>query len=209
MIRFRVMSVVASVMAASVVVACKSKTKSRGAVGVAGSPPATSPTMDPGTGLAAGASAASCTPAAPFQRPGTASVTVLGDGIDLAVTDAPAMCGALHTTASKRFAVGDGTLFRACLPDGSSFAISSDVALAGNVNPRFVYENYKKTGPLLEYSRPGIGTYNQRDEPTDNDKLFIAFDRSAATAAIVVAWPSKTARQVTVTASFVCDPPTP
>lgn len=196
--------------------ACKSDDKPRPAVGRGAAPTPAAPTpaapaaaIDPGTGMAAGATAASCIPAAPHQRPGKATVTIAGDGVDQAMTAGPAVCGALHTVATRRFAVGDGTLYRACLPDGSSFAISSDVALTGHVDPTFKYENYKKTGPLLEYTRPGVGTYNQRDPIGETDKLFIEYDGSAATATIVLQWPSKADRQLTVTAAFTCDPPTP
>lgn len=197
----------AALVVALALPACKSESRAKGAVG---GPTPTAPTAaaDPGTGMAPGGAAASCTPAAPHQRPGTATISVEGDGVTLAMTDGPAVCGALHLTETRRFQIGDGTLYRACLPDGSSFAISSDVALTGNVDPRFKYENYKKTGPLLEYTRPGVGTYNQRDEP-DGDKLFIEYDRSAATVTTIVQWPSKPDRRVTVSASFRCDPPQP
>lgn len=199
--------------ALAVAAACKSESKPKGAVGgptPTAAAPAAPPSgaADPGTGLAPGATAASCTPAAPHQRPGTATVTVVGDGVELRMTDGPAVCGALHLVETKRFQIGDGTLFRACLPDGSSFAVSADVALTGNVDPRFKYENYKKTGPLLEYTRPGVGTYNQREEP-DGDKLFIEYDRSAATVTTTVQWPSKADRTIAVTARFTCAPPAP
>ena len=192
-------------------VACKSDDKPGAGVGRGAAPRPAPPAaaVDPGTGMAAGATAASCIPVAPHQRPGKATVTITGDGVDQAVTAGPAVCGALHTVATKRFAVGDGTLYRACLADGSSFAISSDVALTGNVDPTFKYENYKKTGPLLEYTRPGVGTYNQRDPIGDGDKLFIEHDGSAATTTVVLQWPSKPDRQLTVTAKVSCDPPTP
>lgn len=168
-------------------------------------PPA--PAVDPGTGM--GATGATCVPVAPHQRPGKATVTVTGDGVDQRMTDGPAVCGALHTVATRRFAVGDGTLYRACLPDGSSLAISADVALVGKVDPTFVYADYKKTGPLIEYTRPGVGTYNQRDPIGDGDALTITPERDGATTTITLVWPSKADRQVAVTATFACDPPTP
>lgn len=199
-------------------VACKSDDQPRRAVGAPPPPsaPATPPpaAVDPGTGLAAGAGSAvgtraTCIPVSPHQRPGKATITVVGDGVEQRMTDGPAVCGALHTVATKRFAIGDGTLYRACLPDGSSFAISADVALAGKVDPTFVYADYKKTGPLLEYTRPGVGTYNQRDPIGDGDALTITPERDGATATITLVWPSKADRQVAVTATFVCDPPVP
>jgi hypothetical protein len=205
------MRIVIASTCALALAACKSDDKPRAAIdrGPAAAAPAPTAAIDPGTGMAAGATAASCVPAAPHQRPGKATITIAGDGIDQAMTAGPAVCGALHTVATKRFAVGDGTLYRACLPDGSSFAISSDVALTGHVDPTFKYENYKKTGPLLEYTRPDVGTYNQRDPVGEGDKLFIEYDGSAATTTVVLQWPSKPDRQLTVTATVTCDPPTP
>lgn len=170
--------------------------------------PAPSGGLDLGTGVAPGATAASCAPVTPFQRAGTATVMVHGDGIDVPMTRGPAVCGALHTSATRRFTPGDGTLYRACLPDGSSFAISADIELpGGKVDPTFKYEAYKKTGPLLEYTRPGVGTYNQRDPIGDGDVLTLGYEHESADATIVLAWPSKPDRQLMVTAQFTCPPP--
>lgn len=205
---------VLAVIATSAFVACSSDPPKRRAASAP--PPPSAPVVapptaavDPGTGVANGGGAATCVPVSPHQRPGKATISVTGDGIDQRMTDGPAVCGALHTVATKRFAIGDGTLYRACLPDGSSFAISADVALAGKVDPTFVYADYKKTGPLLEYTRPGVGTYNQRDPIGDGDALTITPERDGATTTITLVWPSKADRQVAVTATFVCDPPVP
>ncbi len=119
----------------------------------------------------------------------------------------PALCGAFHTTATNRFAVGDGTLFRACFPDGSTLSISADVLLIGKLRPLFVYADYKKTGPLVEYAVPGKGTYNQRDEPTDTDTLMIEYDWSKVSLSIGLPWPSKRDRVVQVTATWDCGGP--
>ena len=56
--------------------------------------------------------------------------------------------------------------------------------LVGKVKPIFTYADYKKTGPLVELNRVGVGTYNQRDEPGDTDVLDIAFDWSKVTLSI-------------------------
>src|SRR5690348_5077186 len=53
------------------------------------------------------AAVAGCTPVEPHQRSGKATVSVVGDGLDVHDVVAPAICGALHTEATRRFAVGD------------------------------------------------------------------------------------------------------
>jgi hypothetical protein len=147
-----------------------------------------------------------CAPVAPHQRAAKATVQLTGD-VNQPTVELPAICGALHTAATNRFKVGDGTLFRACLPDGSTLSISADVLLVGKPRPVFVYADYKKTGPLVELARPGVGTYNQRDEPTDADKLDIAFDWSRVTLDIDLPWPSKKDRVVHATATWDCGGP--
>jgi hypothetical protein len=104
-----------------------------------------------------------CIPnAAAGQRVGKASVSLHGDGVDIS-SDVQAICGGLYTEATHRFAVADGTLFRACFDDGSVMQVSADVQLAGTVNTEFRYENYKNVGPLIEFFRHDVGTYNQRE----------------------------------------------
>lgn len=152
---------------------------------------------------------AGCTPVAPHQRSGKATITARGDGVDVANVVAPAICGALHTEATRRFAVGDGTLFKACLPTGEAFSISADVALTGPQKLTFTYEDYRKKSALVELSVAGKGTYNQKDEPTDADTLTIASDRATAEAHVDVVWPSKKDRVVHVDAVFDCGGPMP
>ncbi|HUQ05253.1 MAG TPA: hypothetical protein VM261_22270 [Kofleriaceae bacterium] len=147
-----------------------------------------------------------CNPVEPQQRAATAQVQLSGD-VTNAPVDLPAICGAFHTVKTNRFEVGDGTLFRACFPDGSTLSISSDVVIAGKVKPLFVVKDYKKTGPLVELNRAGVGTYNQRDEPTDADQLDIAFDWSKVMLSIDLPWPSKLDRVVHVEATFDCGGP--
>jgi hypothetical protein len=147
-----------------------------------------------------------CNPVEPQQRAATAHVLLTGD-VSQAPVDMPAICGALHTTKTNRFEVGDVTLFRACFPDGSTLSISADVVLAGKVKPQFVHKDYKKTGPLVELNRAGVGTYNQRDEPTDADTLDIAFDWSKVSLSIDLPWPSKLDRVVHVEATWDCGGP--
>lgn len=174
-----------------------------------GQPPATDWTA-PGSGSGSGSNAGpvppACTPVEPQQRAAHATVELSGDVVQSAVT-VPAICGAFHTAATKRFAVGDGTLFRACLADGSTLSISADVLLVGKVKPLFTYADYKKTGPLVELNRPGVGTYNQRSEPSDADTLDIAFDWSKVTLSIDLPWPSKLDRVVHAVANFDCGGP--
>jgi hypothetical protein len=149
-----------------------------------------------------------CVPdAAAGQRVGKATITAKGDGIDL-TEEVPALCGGLHQQASKRFAIGDGTLFRACATDGSLLQISSDVQLRGRVNPQFAYENYKRTGPLIELFRPSVGAYNQRDVIDEKDTLVIDDDWKTVDLNITLNWPAKKRgeldRLVAVTARFDC-----
>jgi hypothetical protein len=199
---------------------CKRK-ESRGVVGIAGSAGA------PPSGEPAGAAAAAPTTASAAaqtwadadcqaepdaegkQRVGFADVTLEGDGVKEQHTHVAALCGVFYTaaTATKRFAAGDGTLFRACLPEGGRLQISSDVALSGPVSTEFTYENYKKTGALIELYRPSVGTYNQRDVPGEDDKLTIAFDWSTVDTGVSVQWPSKKDRLIRVTAHFDCGGP--
>jgi hypothetical protein len=140
-----------------------------------------------------------CTPdAAASQRVGKATVTLHGDGVDF-TGDVPAMCGGLHVEATKRFAVGDGTLFRACLSDGSVVQVSADVPLTGTVNTEFRYENYKNVGPLIEYFRHDVGTYNQREANAavrpgetveEHPSLVIDGERTTADLKISLQWPA-------------------
>ena len=153
------------------------------------------------------ASVEGCVPILPHQHAGQATLTVVGDGQDVRDLIVPAVCGALHTEATRRFAVGDGTLFKACLPGGVAFSISADVALTGPQSVTFVYEDYKKKTALLELAVAGKGTYNQRDEPTDADSLTIAYDWHTAEAHVDVEWPSKKDRVVRVDAAFDCGGP--
>lgn len=173
-----------------------------------GLPPATDWQAGPGSGSGSGWSSfpPACQPVEPHQRGANAVVTLTGE-VTQSEARVPALCGAFHTAATNRFAVGDGTLFRACLPDGNMLTISSDVLLVGKVKPLFVYKDYKKTGPLVELNRAGVGTYNQRDEPADTDTLDIAFDWSKVTLSIDLVWPSKTDRVVHVTATWDCGGP--
>ncbi len=150
------------------------------------------------------ASVPGCMPVEPHQRAGRATVTIVGDGLDVHDVVAPALCGALHLEATRRFAVGDGTQFKACLPDGNAFSITADVVLTGPQQVTFKYEDYKKKTALLELAVAGKGTYNQRDEPTDADKLTIAYDWHTAEAHVDVVWPSKKDRVVRVDAVFDC-----
>ena len=150
---------------------------------------------------------AGCTPVAPHQHPGKATITAVGDGVEVRGLVAPAICGALHLEATRRFAVGDGTLFKACLPDGNTFSISADVPLTGPQKLTFTYQDYKKTSALVELAVAGKGTYNQRDEPTEQDALTIAYDWSTAEAHVDVVWPSKKDRVVRVDAVFDCGGP--
>lgn len=167
-----------------------------------GTPPAPS---DPAAPVAAmPAPVAGCMPVAPHQRAGRATLTIVGDGLDVHDVVAPAICGALHLEATRRFAVGDGTQFKACLPDGNAFSITADVVLTGPQQVTFKYEDYKKKTALLELAVAGKGTYNQRDEPTDADKLTIAYDWHTAEAHVDVVWPSKKDRVVRVDAVFDC-----
>lgn len=155
-------------------------------------------------------SAAECEPSkapAAKQHAGLAEVTLDGDGLGEKHVNIPALCGGLHTEATKRFAIGDGTLFRVCIPGGARLQISSDVVLSGPMSTEFRYADYKKTGPLIELYRPDIGTYNQRDVPGERDKLEIAFDWSKVEAELDVVWPSKTDRAVHVTAHIDCGGP--
>jgi hypothetical protein len=175
----------------------------------AGSAPVAGGAAQAGAGSAAPmpASVAGCTPIEPHQRAGRATITVVGDGLEVRDVIAPAICGAFHTEATKRFAVGDGTLFKACLPDGLTFSISSDVVLTGKQTVTFTYEDYKKKTALLEVSRVGVGTYNQRDEPTDKDQLFIGYDWHEANAHVDLVWPSNKDRVLRVDAVFDCGGP--
>lgn len=175
------------------------------AAGAAAEPPAPVQTT---AGLAAQTwSDAACEPSkdpAVKQRAGYAKLTLDGDGLGEMHDNIPALCGALHTAATKRFAVGDGTLFRVCIPGGGRFQISSDVVLSGPLSTEFTYENYKKTGPLIELYRPEVGTYNQRDTPAEHDKLDVAFDWSTVAAELDLVWPSKKDRVVHVKAHIDC-----
>lgn len=140
-----------------------------------------------------------CTPdAAAGQRTGKATVTLRGDGVDF-TGEVPAMCGGLHVEATKRFAVGDGTLFRACLSDGSVMQVSADVPLTGTVNTEFRYENYKNVGPLIEFFRHDVGTYNQREGNAEqragetieeHPSLVIDGERTTADLKISLQWPA-------------------
>ncbi|HPH67325.1 MAG TPA: hypothetical protein PLF40_16330 [Kofleriaceae bacterium] len=140
-----------------------------------------------------------CTPdAAAGQRIGKANVTLHGDGVDF-TGDVPALCGGLHSEATKRFAVGDGTLFRACLNDGSVVQVSADVPLTGTVNTEFRYENYKNVGPLIEFFRHDVGTYNQREANAEQragetieaqPSLVIDGERTTADLRISLQWPA-------------------
>ncbi|MEZ4362331.1 MAG: hypothetical protein R3B48_19235 [Kofleriaceae bacterium] len=196
-------------------IACDRGSKAKPALGEPGGQASGSASAAPPAETTAGLAAktwsdAACTPsadAAVKQRAGTATIALRGDGLDERHERVPALCGGLHTEATKRFAVGDGTLFRACLPGGARVQISADVALSGPVSTEFTYENYKKTGPLIELYRPDAGTYNQRDVPTAEDKLTIAFDWSTVELAVAVQWPSKPERLVQVTAQFDCGGP--
>lgn len=161
-----------------------------------------------GSGAAAmPASVAGCTPTAPHQHAGKATISTVGDGLDVHDAVVPAICGAFHLEATRRFAVGDGTLFKACLPDGNTFSIAADVALTGPQKLTFTYEDYKKTSALVELAVAGKGTYNQRDEPTEQDSLVIAYDWHDAVAHVDVVWPSKKDRVVRVDAVFDCGGP--
>ncbi len=170
-------------------------------------PPTTTPTATPTAGGAMPASVEGCVPVEPSQHAGKATLTVVGDGQDVHDLVVPAVCGALHTEATRRFAVGDGTLFKACLPGGVAFSITADVALTGPQSVTFVYDDYKKKTALLELAVAGKGTYNQRDEPTDADSLTIAYDWHTALAHVDVVWPSKKDRVVRVDAAFDCGGP--
>ncbi len=165
---------------------------------------ATAPTAPAAPVAAMPASVPGCMPVAPHQRAGRATLTIVGDGLDVHDVVAPAICGALHLEATRRFAVGDGTQFKACLPDGNAFSITADVVLTGPQQVTFKYEDYKKKTALLELAVAGKGTYNQRDEPTDADKLTIAYDWHTAEAHVDVVWPSKKDRVVRVDAVFDC-----
>jgi hypothetical protein len=141
------------------------------------------------------------------QVRGKATVTAKGDGIEVS-SEAPAICGGYHQVATKRFAVGDGTLFRACLADGSVLQISSDVRLIGRVNPQFEYMNLKRTGPLIEWFKPNVGAYNQRDVIDEKDTLVIDPSWKIVDLAITLHWPAQKKgeleRLVEVTAHFDC-----
>jgi hypothetical protein len=169
--------------------------------------PLTAVPATPGSAAAMPASVAGCTPVAPHQRAGKATITAVGDGVDVRDVVAPAICGALHIEATRRFAVGDGTQFKACLPGGQTFSISADVALTGPQKLTFTYEDYKKKSALVELAVAGKGTYNQRDEPTERDTLTIAYDWATAEAHVDVVWPSKRDRVVRVDALFDCGGP--
>ncbi|MBP6835992.1 MAG: hypothetical protein KBG28_06110 [Kofleriaceae bacterium] len=148
--------------------------------------------------LAAGTWASKgCTPAAVAgQRVGRATVELRGDGVDVSA-EVPALCGGLHEKATNRFAVGDGTLVRACLPDGSILQISADVALSGPVGTTYRYENYRAVGPLIELYRAGVGTYNQRDDGPvrpgetviDDPALTLGAGLADATLRVSLQWP--------------------
>lgn len=197
-------------LAASLLLACKGQDRERPRAAVAEPGPvvAAEPVAETTASLAAKTwSDAACEPSADpaaKQRAGYADIQLEGDGLGEKHTNLPALCGALHTAATKRFAVGDGTLFRACIPGGARFQISADVALSGPVSTEFVHDGSKKTGPLIELYRPELGTYNQRDVPGENDKLVIAFDWSTVETEVDVVWPSKKDRVVRVSATFRC-----
>jgi hypothetical protein len=152
-----------------------------------------------------------CTTASPAagQRIGKATVTAKGDGVDVS-GEVPALCGGYHLTATKRFAIGDGTLFRACLKDGSLLQISSDVRLSGRVSPQFEYMNFKRTGPLIEWFKPNVGAYNQRDVIDEKDTLSIDPSWNTVDLAITLHWPAlkkgELERLIVVNAHFECGP---
>ena len=157
-----------------------------------------------GLALDEGGAGSECAPFEPHQRAALATVSVVGDGLDVRDVVAPALCGALHTEATRRFAVGDGTLFKACLPDGLVVSISADVALTGPQRVTFEYADYMKKTALIELKREGQGTYNQRDAPTAKDSLTIAYDWHSAEAHVDLVWPSKQDRVVRIDAVFDC-----
>lgn len=169
-----------------------------GAGPVATTPSAPAPTPTPVAG---------CEPVAPHQRAGKATLTLVGDGLEVRAATAVAVCGAFHTEATRRFAVGDGTLFKACLPDGFTVSIAADVVLTGKQSLVFTYEDYKKKTALIELARPGVGTYAQKDEPGETDNLTIAYDWAGAEAHVDLVWPSKKDRVVRVDAVFDCGGP--
>lgn len=143
------------------------------------------------------------------RKVGTASVTIEGDGT-VFHGDTPAVCGGLHTKASNRFAVGDGSLFRACLPNGSIVEISADVQLTGNRPPVFRYENFRRTGPLIEFFAKNIGVYNQLDPIAKTDTLSISDDWSEINLHATLHWPALTKgdkeRLVEVSVAWRCPP---
>lgn len=204
------MSPARAVLAASLLLACKGQDRDRPRAAVAEPAPvaAPAPAAETTASLAAKTwSDAACEPStapAAKQRAGYADLTLEGDGLGEKHTNLPALCGALHTEATKRFAVGDGTLFRVCIPGGARFQISADVVLSGPVSTEFVHDGTKKTGPLIELYRPDLGTYNQRDVPGESDKLVIAFDWSTVETEVDVVWPSKKDRAIRVAATFRC-----
>lgn len=206
------MSLSRACLAASLLLACKGQ--EREPLRATSAEPAPSATAQPAAETTASLAAktwadAACEPSADpaaKQRAGYADLQLEGEGLGEKHTNIPALCGALHTAATRRFAVGDGTLFRACIPGGARFQISADVVLSGPVSPTFVHDGSKKTGPLIELYRPELGTYNQRDVPGENDKLMIAFDWSTVETEVDVVWPSKKDRVIRVSASFRCGP---